>query len=93
MDGRKLKSINQYWNKRKPDSKALPPSKGRRRRTSSVSREETQFRMQDFTKTARYIVDFCIDHQIGTLVCGYNRDFKRGLKLGKVTISISLKSA
>ena len=42
--------------------------------------------MQDILrKTARYIVNFCIDHQIGTLVCGYNRDFKRGLKLGKVT--------
>ena len=42
--------------------------------------------MQDILrKTARYIVNFCIDHQIGTIVCGYNRDFKRGLKLGKVT--------
>ena len=28
---------------------------------------------------------FCIRHQIGIIVCGYNRDFKRGLKLGKVT--------
>ena len=48
--------------------------------------KKRNFRMQDILrKTARYILDFCIDHQIGTLVCGYNRDFKRGLKLGKVT--------
>ena len=48
--------------------------------------KKRNFRMQDILrKTARYILDFCIDHQIGTLVCGYNRDFKRGLKLGKMT--------
>ena len=34
-------------------------------------------------KTARYIVNFCIANDIGTLVCGYNPDFKREINLGR----------
>lgn len=34
-------------------------------------------------KTARYIINFCIANEIGTVICGYNPDFKRGINLGK----------
>ena len=33
-------------------------------------------------KTARYIINFCIVNDIGTLICGYNLDFKREITLG-----------
>lgn len=33
-------------------------------------------------KTARYIINFCIANDIGTVICGYNPDFKRGINLG-----------
>ena len=36
-------------------------------------------------KTARYIINYCIEQGVGTIVCGYNRDFKRCINLGKVT--------
>ena len=87
MDGRKLKSINQYWNKRKARLQSIAAKQGQKT-TNQLCQlaKKRNFRMQDILrKTARYILDFCISHQIGTLVCGYNRDFKRGLKLGKVT--------
>ena len=87
MDGRKLKSINQYWNKRKARLQSIAAKQGQKT-TNQLCQlaKKRHFRMQDILrKTARYILDFCIDHQIGTLVCGYNRDFKRELKLGKVT--------
>ena len=87
MDGRKLKSINQYWNKRKARLQSIAAKQGQNT-TNQLCQlaKKCNFRMQDILrKTARYILDFCISHQIGTLVCGYNRDFKRGLKLGKVT--------
>ena len=86
MDGRKLKSINQYWNKRKARLQSIAAKQGRKT-TNQLCQlaKKRNFRMQDILrKTARYILDFCISHQIGTIVCGYNRDFKRGLKLGKV---------
>lgn len=36
-------------------------------------------------KSARYIINFCIANDIGTVICGYNPDFKRGINLGKRT--------
>ena len=83
----KLKSINQYWNKCKARLQSIAAKQGQKT-TNQLCQlaQKRNFQMQDILrKTARYILDFCIDHQIGTLVCGYNRDFKRGLKLGKVT--------
>ena len=34
-------------------------------------------------KTARIIIDYCIDHDIGKLIVGYNEDFQRNVNLGK----------
>lgn len=34
-------------------------------------------------KTARYIVNQCIENGIGTLIVGYNKDFKRSVNIGK----------
>ena len=36
-------------------------------------------------KTARYIINFCIENDIGSLICGYNPDFKREINLGSKT--------
>ena len=43
-------------------------------------------RTQDYIrKVARYIINYCIEHRIGTIVCGYNGDFKRSIDLGRIT--------
>lgn len=34
-------------------------------------------------KTARYIADYCIANDIGTIVCGCNKEQKQGIDLGK----------
>ena len=36
-------------------------------------------------KAARHIVNYCIEHQIGTIICGHNKDFKRNINLGDKT--------
>ena len=78
MDGRKLKSINQYWNKRKARLQSIAAKQGQKT-TNQLCQlaKKRNCRMQDILrKTARYILDFWISHQIGTIVCGYNRDFR-----------------
>ena len=87
MDGRKLKSINQYWNKRKAYLQSIADKQGTKT-TKLIQRITTKRnnRAKDYIrKTARYIVNYCIEHNIGTIVCGYNGDFKRSINLGKVT--------
>ena len=85
MDGRKIKSINQWWNKRKAFYQSVADKQGVKKteRLSNLARKRSN-RVQDYIrKTARYIVNFCIKNEIGTIVCGYNLDFKRGMNLGK----------
>ena len=85
MDGRKIKSINQWWSKRKAFYQSVADKQGVKKteRLSNLARKRSN-RVQDYIrKTARYIVNFCIKNEIGTIVCGYNLDFKRGMNLGK----------
>ena len=87
MDGRKLKSINQYWNKQKAHYQSIADKQGTKKthRLYRLARKRNN-RVHDYIrKTARYIINYCIDHQIGTVVCGYNPDFTRSMNLGKKT--------
>lgn len=85
MDGRKLKSINQYWNKQQAHFQAIAAKQGMKktRRLHTLVKKRNN-RMQDIIrKTARYIINYCLAHQIGTVVCGYNPDFKRSMNHGR----------
>ena len=86
MNGRAIKSINRLWNKRRAELQSRLPQG---QHTSNLIRRLTlkrNNRVNDcIKKTARYIVNHCIEHNIGTIVCGYNLDFKRGINFGKKT--------
>ena len=86
MNGRAIKSINRLWNKRRAELQSRLPQG---QRISNLIRRLTlkrNNRLNDcIKKTARYIVNHCIKNNIGTIVCGYNLDFKRGISLSKKT--------
>ena len=86
MNGRTIKSINRLWNKRRAKLQSILP---KNQRTSNLIRRLTlkrNNRINDcIKKTARYIVNHCIENNIGTIVCGYNIDFKRSINLGSQT--------
>ena len=86
MDGRKLKSINQYWNKEKARLQSIAMKQGMRT-THQINRLTVKRNNQvndTIKKTARYIINNCIEHQIGTLIVGCNKDFKRSVNIGKI---------
>ena len=86
MDGRKIKSINHYWNKRRAYYQGIADKQGQKktRRIHALTMKRNN-RVKDYIrKTARYIVNYCIEHNIGMIICGYNSDFKRGINLGRV---------
>ena len=89
MDGRKIKQINQQWNKRKAYMQAILSRQKQQQYFSELLRRITikrNNRVNDcLKKTARYIINFCIVNDIGTLICGYNPDFKREINLGSKT--------
>ena len=78
MDGRKLKSINQYWNKEKARLQSVATKQGQRT-THRINRITAKRNNQ-----VKDIINNCIEHQIGTLIVGYNKDFKRSVNIGKI---------
>lgn len=86
MDGRKLKSINQYWNKEKARLQSVATKQGQRttHRINRITAKRNNQVKDIIKKSARYIINNCIEHQIGTLIVGYNKDFKRSVNIGKI---------
>ena len=86
INGRPLKSINQFYNKRK--ARLQTQLKGSRKSSPRIQRL-TRCRHQKIDNylhhTSRLIVDLLIAQQIGTLVIGKNAQWKTEIALGKPT--------
>lgn len=86
IDGRKLKSINQFFNKQNAKLQSIKDKQNINRQTKQqflISRKEKN-RVNDYiNKTCRYIINYCLIHDIGTLVIGYNQSFQNKTNLGK----------
>lgn len=85
MDGRKLKSINQYWNKEKARLQSIANKQNLKttRRIESITQKRNNRVNDGIKKTVRYIINNCIENKIGNVVVGYNKDFKRFVDIGK----------
>lgn len=87
IDGRKLKSINQWYNK---ENSRLQSDKDLRGIKYITKRQELLInkrnnRVNDYiNKTCRYIINYCLDNKIGNLVIGYNETLQKNINLGKV---------
>ena len=87
IDGRRLKSINQWYNKRNACLQSIKDKqhygKGPTNRQKAITRDRNNKVNDYINKTARKVIDYCLDNDIGTLVVGYNKTFQRGSNLGK----------
>lgn len=88
IDGRRLKSINQWYNKYNAYLQSIKdkqqfPEKKSTHRQKTIARNRNNKVNDYMNKTARLIIDYCIEHNIGTLICGYNGTFQRGSAIGK----------
>lgn len=86
IDGRKLKSINQFFNKQNAKLRSIKNKQNILRQTKQqflISRKRKN-RIDDYiNKTCRYIINYCLSNNIGTLVVGYNQSFQCKANLGK----------
>ena len=87
IDGRKLKSINQWFNKENARLQSIKDKQGFGKRTTNrqkaIARDRNNKVNDYMSKAARIIINYCIANDIGTLVVGYNETFQRGSNLGK----------
>lgn len=86
MDGRKLKSFNQWYNKETSRLSSIKDKQKIKGYTKKLYRITTKRnnRVSDILhKSCKYIIDYCIGRNIDTVVCGMNKDFQRYSNLGK----------
>ena len=87
IDGRRLKSINQWFNKENARLQSIKDKQhfGKKptNRQKAIARERNNKVNDYMNKAARKVVDYCITNNIGTLVVGYNETFQRNNHLGK----------
>lgn len=87
IDGRRLKSINQWFNKENARLQSIKDKQhfGKKptNRQKAIARDRNNKVNDYMNKTARKIIDYCVANDIGTLVVGYNETFQRNNHLGK----------
>ena len=87
IDGRKLKSINQWFNKENARLQSIKDKQHFGRKTTNrqkaIARDRNNKVNDYMNKVARKVIDYCINNDIGTLVVGYNETFQRNTDKGK----------
>ena len=87
IDGRKLKSINQWFNKENARLQSIKDNqhfgKTTTNRQKAIARDRNNKVNDYMNKAARKVIDYCITNDIGTLVVGYNETFQRNSHIGK----------
>lgn len=89
IDGRKLKSINQFYNKRNAKLQSIKDTKKKIKEKIKLLQAKITMkrnnRVNDYlSKTVRMIINYCIENDIGKIVVGYNVTFQRNSNIGKV---------
>ncbi len=86
IDGKKLKSINQWYNKRNAQLQSAKDKQGIKTLTNKQA-QLYQWRnncLRDYlNKATRIIIDHCLTHQIGKLIVGYNPGIKQEINIGR----------
>ena len=87
IDGKRLKSINQWFNKENARLQSIKDkqhfSRKPTNRQKAVARNRNNKVNDYMNKTARRVIDYCIINNIGTLVVGYNETFQCNSHIGK----------
>ena len=87
IDGRRLKAINQWFNKENARLQSIKDKqhfgKKSTNRQKAIARDRNNKVNDYMNKAVRMIIDYCISNDIGTLIVGYNVTFQRNSHIGK----------
>ncbi len=84
IDGRRIKSVNQYANKENARLKAILDRQGLKT-SHKLNRlwDKRNSIINDYIlKSCRYVINYCKANGIGVLVLGFNKDMTRNINLG-----------
>ncbi len=85
VNGRVIKSFNQWYNKKKAKLMSFIGNKGTSNKLKQLNNKRNFWIEDKIHKVSRYIIDFCKNSNIGTIIIGLNKGWKRNINLGKKT--------
>ncbi|MFW6172212.1 MAG: RNA-guided endonuclease InsQ/TnpB family protein [Elusimicrobiota bacterium] len=88
LDGRRLKSINWWFNKRKARLQSIKDKQEISVPTERLNRlfHSRRDRIHDYlNKAVNYTLEYCLENKIGTIIIGDGRGWKDSISLGKKT--------
>lgn len=86
INGKGLKSINQYYNKQISHYKSIAKRVNKLDYTNRMSRltNKRNNKVEDYIhKASRFLVDYCKDNEINTIIIGNNNNWKQNSKMSK----------
>jgi len=84
IDGRKVKSFNQWYNKQLGRLRTGKPQGFWSQQLDRIT-EKRNRRMRDaIHKAARLVVDYCLKHSIGRVIFGWNKGQKQECQMGNI---------
>jgi len=88
LNGKSLKSINQFFNKTKAKIQSileLHNKKKSSKRLNSLSLKRSNRIKNYLHHYSKFIIQYCIKNQIQTIAIGYNKQWKTSINLGRRT--------
>jgi lycopene cyclase CruP len=85
IDGKHLKSLNQWYNKRTSILKENQSQGFWSRQLASITEKRNRQVRDAINKAARLVINHCLDNQIGTIVFGWNKGQKDSVNMGSKT--------
>jgi putative transposase len=84
IEGKIIKSINQYYNREKARLMSFVGDRGKSNRIISLT-EKRNRKIDDYLhKSSRFIIDYCREYSIDTIIIGNNPGWKQKVSIGKV---------
>ena len=85
VNGKIMKSFNQWYNKLKAKLMGFVGDKGTSKRLKRLNNKRNFWIEDKIHKVSRWIINFCRENNIGTIVIGLNKGWKQEINLGKKT--------
>lgn len=83
VNGKILKSLNQLYNKTKATLMSYVGNKGTSNRIKQLTLYRNNYVEDKLHKISRYIINYCLEHNIGTIVIGHNKSWKDSINIGR----------
>jgi len=84
INGKIIKSVNQMYNKTRARLMSYIGNRGTSNKIKKLSLYRNNFIEDKLHKTSRFIINYCIEHEIGAIIIGHNKEWKDEINIGKV---------